>query len=151
MTIQEAYNFFTSLITETNKKTETKVYENFVDILFKLKSKKFSIDEMDYIETKLESFNLKSNPKNRKKYFKKALTEFEKYLKDTFYLTSKGYYTEYGIGLGSTFGVVLGVFIGERFDEGSSGIALGIGIGLLIGGFVGHHMDTKAKAAGKIL
>jgi len=150
MTLQEAYNFFESLKTETIKKSEIKVYEKFVYILSELKVREFSQDEIHSIETELVSLNLASNPENRKKYFKKALSKFEKYLKDTFSLTSKGYYAKLGITLGSTFGVVLGVLIGERFER-SLGISLGISIGMLIGIFVGRHMDSQAKAKGNML
>ncbi len=67
-----------------------------------MKIREFSKDEIQSIETELGNLSLKSNPENRKKYFKKALTKFEKYLKDTFSLTSKGYYAELGIALGMT-------------------------------------------------
>ena len=150
MTLQEAHNFFESLKTETTKKSEIKVYEKFLHILSELKIRAFSNDEIQAIETKLDRLNLKSNPENRKKYFKKALSTFEKYLKDTFSLTSKGYYAELGIALGMTWGVVAGVLIGERFEK-SLGISLGISIGLLIGILVGRHMDSQAKAAGNML
>ena len=107
MTLQEAYNFFEILKTETTKKYEIKVYEKFLHILSKLKFREFSKDEIQFIETELESLNLKSNPKNRKKYFKKALSKFEKYLKDTFSLTTKGYYSNLYSGLGLSFGFKL--------------------------------------------
>ncbi len=150
MTLQEAYNFFESLKIETTKKSEIKIYEKFLHILSELKIREFSEDEIQSIETELDRLNLESNPENKKKYFKKALTKFEKYLKDTFSLTSKGYYAELGIALGMTWGVVAGILIGERFEK-SLGISLGISIGMLIGIFVGRHMDSQAKAAGKML
>ena len=150
MTLQEAYNFFESLKIETTKKSEIKIYEKFLHILSELKIREFSEDEIQSIETELDNLNLKSNPENKKKYFKKALTKFEKYLKDTFSLTSKGYYAELGIALGMTWGVVAGILIGERFEK-SLGISLGISIGMLIGIFVGRYMDSQAKAAGKML
>ncbi|MCK5637774.1 MAG: hypothetical protein KAH67_03625 [Flavobacteriaceae bacterium] len=150
MTLQEAYNFFESLKIETTKKSEIKIYEKFLHILSELKIREFSEDEIQSIETELDRLNLESNPENKKKYFKKALTKFEKYLKDTFSLTSKGYYAELGIALGMTWGVVAGILIGERFEK-SLGISLGISIGMLIGIFVGRYMDSQAKAAGKML
>ena len=150
MTLQEAYNFFESLKTETAKKSEIKVYEKLLHILSELKIRDFSKDKIQSIEAELDSLNLKSNPENRKKYFKKALSKFEKYLKDTFSLTTKGYYTNIGITLGSSFGITLGIIIGERFEK-SLGIALGISIGMLIGIFVGSHMDSQAKTTGKML
>ena len=109
MTLQEAYNLFESLKTQTTRKSEIKVYEKFNHILSGLKIREFSKDEIQSIETELESFHLKSNPENRKKHFKKALTKFEKYLKDTFSLTSKGYYTKLYGGLGLSFGLLFGI------------------------------------------
>jgi hypothetical protein len=84
MTLQDAYNFFESLKIDTTRKSEIRVYEKFNYILSELKIRKFSKDEIQSIEDELESLDLKSNPENRKKYFNKALTKFEKYLKDTF-------------------------------------------------------------------
>ena len=150
MTLQAAYNFFESLKTETTKKYEIKVYEKFLHILSELKIREFSKDEIQSIETELESLNLKSNPENRKKYFKKALSKFEKYLKDTFSLTSKGYYTNTSVSLGILFGVVFGVLIGERFEK-SLGVSFGICMGLFIGAYIGRRKDAQAKAAGNML
>ena len=97
MKIQAAYNFFESLKTETTKKYEIKVYEKFLHILSELKIREFSKDEIQSIETELERLNLESHPENTKKYFKNALNKFEKYLKDAFSLTIKGYYAELGV------------------------------------------------------
>ena len=150
MTLQEAYNFFERLKTETTKKHEIKVYEKFLHVLSKLKNREFSKGEIQSIETELDRLNLKSNPENRKKYFKKTLSKFEKYLKDTFSLTSKGYYIERCVGYGVLFGVVAGVLIGERFER-SLGISFGICFGMFIGAFIGHRMDSQAEAAGNML
>jgi len=150
MKLQESYNFFESLRTETTKKYEIRVYEKFLHILTELKTRKFSKDEIQSIETELDSLNLKSNPESKKKYFKKALSKFEKFLKDTFSLTSKGHYAELCGGLGMLFGVVAGILIGER-SEKSLGIAVGISLGMLIGLFIGSQMDAKAKKENRVI
>lgn len=150
MTFKNAFNFLESLKTETTKKSEIKVYEKFLHILSELNHRTLSQNEIDAIETELESLNLESSGENRKKYFKKALTKFEKYLKDTFSLTTSGYYTERSIGYGVLFGVVAGVVFGERFEK-SLGLSLGICIGMFIGAFIGRYMDSQAKAAGNLL
>jgi len=150
LTLQEAYNFFESLTTESTNKSEIKVYEKFVYILSELKTRKFTEDEMESIEAELDSLNLNSDPENRIKYFKKALSKFEKYLKDTFSLTSKGYYTQIGIGLGSSFGILFGVVFLSSFER-SLGIALGLSIGMLIGLIIGQSMDAKAKSESRVL
>jgi len=150
MTLKNAYNFFESLKTKTTKKSEIKVYEKFLHILSELNHRALSPNEIDSIETELERLNLESSVANRKNYFKKALTTFEKYLKDTFSLTTNGYYTERSIGYGVLFGVVAGVLFGERFEK-SMGLALGISIGMFIGAIIGRRMDSQAKAVGNML
>jgi hypothetical protein len=150
MTLQEAYTFFESLKTETTKKFENKMYTQFIEILKKLENREFTTDEIQSIEAELDSLNLKSNPENRKKFFKKALSKFENYLKDIFSLTPKGYYTNLSVSLGVLFGVVFGVLIGERFER-SLGISFGICTGMFIGAFIGTRLDSQAKAAGNTL
>ena len=150
MTLQEAYNFSEGLKTETTKKHEIQVYEKFLHTLTRLKVREFSNDDIQSIEKELDRLNLKSNPENRKKYFKKALSTFEKYLKDTFSLTTKRYYTELGIALGASFGILFGVVFLSSWER-SMGISLGLIIGSGIGGAIGKSMDSQAKAAGKML
>ncbi|RED45269.1 hypothetical protein DFQ10_102137 [Winogradskyella eximia] len=150
MTLQEAYNYFKSLKTKTTKKSEIKVYNQFIDILKKLENREFTTDEFQSIEVELGNLNLKSNPDNRKKFFKKALTQFKNYLKDTFSLTTEGYYTKLSVSLGMLFGVAFGVIMGERFEK-SLGISFGICIGMFIGAYIGRRKDAQAKAAGNIL
>jgi len=150
MTLQEAYNFFENLSTETTKKYEIKVYEKFLHILSKLKNREFSKDEIQSIETEFDRLNLESNPGNRKKYFKKALSTFEKFLKDTFSLTTKRYYTELGISLGASFGILFGVVFLSSWER-SMGISLGLIIGSGIGGAIGRSMDAKAKSEGRMI
>ena len=150
MTLQEASHFFEKLKSETTSKTEIKVYNQFLDILKKLEKREFTTDEIQAIENELDHLQLKSNPENSKNFFKKALREFENYLKDTFSLTSRGYYTNLGVSLGLLFGVVAGVLIGERFER-SVGISFGICIGLFLGIYIGRRKDAKAEAAGNIL
>ena len=150
MTLQEAYNFFESLKTETTKKEELKVYEKFLHILNELKNREFSKEEIQSIETALENLNLKASPENRKKYFKKALSKFEKYLKDTFSLTSEGYYTNLYSGLGLSFGLLFGVAILSNLER-SLGISLGLIGGMLVGSIMGRKKDSQAKSAGNVL
>lgn len=150
MTLQEAYNFFESLKIETTKKSEIKVYEKFLHILTELKSREYSKDEIQSLEAELDNLNLESNPKNRKNYFKKALIQFEKYLKETFSLTSKGYYTSIGIALGTTFGIIFGIVFLSSFER-SMGITLGLSIGMFIGLIIGRSMDAKAISEGRVI
>lgn len=150
MTLQEAYNFFESLAKRTTNKSEIKVYEKFLHVLSELKKRDFSKVEIQSIEAELDRLKLESNPESRKKYFAKALSKFEKFLKDTFSLITKGYYTIIGIGLGSSLGILFGIVILSGLER-SLGIALGLSIGMLIGLIIGRNLDSQAKAAGKML
>lgn len=150
MTLKEAYNFFESLKIGTTKKSEIKIYRKFIHILTELESREFSKDETQSLEAELDSLNLASKSESRKKYFKRALIKFEKYLKDTFSLTSKGYYTNIGIGLGSSFGILFGIVVLSSLER-SLGLSLGLGIGMFIGLIIGRSMDIKAISKGRVL
>ena len=150
MTLQEAYNFFESLKIETTKKSEIRIYEKFLHILSELKNRDFTTDEIQSIETELDSLNLESNPENRRKYFGKALHKLNEYLKSTFSLIPGGYYITYGIAIGVAFGPVLGVLFGQFFEK-SLGISIGISIGIIVGLLAGQYLDYQAKAAGNVL
>ena len=149
MTLKNALNFFESLKTETTKKSEIKIYEKFIYTLTELKNREFSKNEIQSLETELDSLQLESNPENRKKFFKKALSKFENYLKDTFYLTNKGYYTQLYGGFGLSFGLMFGVAILSNF--GSLGLSLGLIGGMVVGSIIGRKKDTEVKAAGNML
>jgi len=150
MTIQEAYNFFESLRTETTKKYEIKVYKKFLHILTELKIRELSKDEIQSIETELDSLNLESNPENRKKHFKKALSIFEKYLKETFSLTTKEYYQRLYGGLGLVFGLLFGVVFLSNIERSLS-ISLCLIGGMVVGSIIGRQKDARAKADGRVL
>jgi hypothetical protein len=150
MTLQEANNFFESLKTETTKKYEIKVYEKFLHILTELKNREFSKDEIQSIETELENLHLDSNPENRKKYFKKAIGKFEKYLKESFSLTTKAYYQKLYGGLGLLVGMLFGVVFLSTLER-SLGISLGLVFGMVVGSLIGRNMDAQAKAAGNVI
>ena len=149
MTLLNAINFFERLKTESSKKSEIKVYNQFIDILKKLESRVLTSDEIQSIETELERLNLKSNPENRKKFFKKALRKFKTYLKDTLYLTTKGHYARLYGGLGLSFGILFGVAILSNL--GSLGLSLGLIGGMLVGSIMGRNKDSLVKAAGNVL
>lgn len=150
MTIQEAYNFIESLKIKTNNHSEIKIYNKFLDILSKLRTREFSTDEMQSLEAELDRFELGSNPEVGFKQIKKELAHFEKYLKETFSLITKSYYTNLGVGLGSSFGILFGVVFLSSMER-SMGIALGISFGMLVGVTIGRTLDAKAKSEGRVL
>lgn len=150
MTLKNAINFFESLEAETSSKSEIKVYQEFIKIITSLEKKGLSENEIQTIETELDRLNLKSNSLNRKKYFKIALSDFKKYLKDTFSLITEGYYTTFYGGLGLVFGLLFGVAILSNLER-SLGISLGLIGGMVVGSIMGRSKDSQAKISGKML
>ncbi len=150
MTLKNTINYFSKLVSETSKKSEIRVYEEFIQLIISLEKKNLSETEIQSIENELDALNFKTTTGNNKKYFTRALTQFKKYLKDTFSLTTKGYFTNLGIALGLSFGAALGVVFLPGFER-SLGISLGIGIGMLIGLIVGRYLDAQATVSGKVI
>ncbi len=150
MTLLKAIDDFENLLSETSKKSEIKIYNEFIQILRSLKKKNLSEVEIQSIEEKLDALDLNSVETINKRYFSQTLKQFKKYLKDTHSLTSKGHYTNLGVGLGASFGVLVGIVLLSSFER-SVGISLGISLGMLIGLIIGRNMDLKAKVSGKIL
>lgn len=150
MTIHDAETHFRGLLAETSKKSEIKIYEAFIQILTALKSRNLSEEETQSIETQLDTLFLTSHPVNRQKHYKKRLAQFKAYLKKEFSLITQAYYTNLGVGLGASFGVLFGIIFLSRLER-SGGIAIGISIGMLIGLLIGRHLDTQAKAEGRVM
>jgi len=150
MTLEEAQTFIESIKKGATKKDEIKVYDRFLHILTQLKARNLSKEETQSIEMELKFLNIKSNPKNRKKYIKQALNSFEKYLRDKFSLTLKGYYTRMGLFLGTCFGILFGITFLSSLER-SVGLSLGMSAGLLIGLLLGRRMDAKAEKDDRVL
>ncbi|MFT4734196.1 MAG: galactokinase [Arcticibacterium sp.] len=146
MTLNKACNLFESLISESDKKSAKKVYQEFIQILSSLESKDLSKIETQSIEQKLDALDLNSNSKKSRRYFSKALNQFKEYLKAEFSLITKGHYTALGMALGMCFGVAAGSLI-DRGMGTSSGLAIGMAIGVAIG----RYMDNEASKQGKVI
>jgi hypothetical protein len=147
MKINEASGLLKSLITETTKKSDIKVYQSFLGILTALKNRELTQEDVRSIEEELDILKLKAYPENRKKYLRRKRDEFKKYLKDEFSLISEGYYTSIGIGIGMTMGIAIGTSI----FGAESGVALGILFGMVIGLVIGRNMDNQAEKENRVL
>ena len=146
MTLKNALDHFKNLESKTTKKSEIKIYRKFIQILTSLENSDLLDSEIQSIEQQLDVLQLNANTTKNKK----ALKQFLKYLKDTFSLTPKGYYTNLGIGLGSSFGIIFGIVVLSNFER-SLGISFGIALGMLIGLVIGRNLDSQAKDAGKMI
>jgi len=146
MMINDATNFFENLLTQTEKKSEIKLYKNFIGILFDLKNRNLIKEQIRSIEEELELLKLNEIPLNKKKYVTRKLNEFKKYLKEEFSLISEGYYTGIGLALGTSFGIVIGTMFKETI-----GVSMGLGFGMLLGLIIGKTMDLQAEKQNRVL
>lgn len=150
MTLQNAIEHLKALQAKTSKKSEIKIYQKFIETLNSLEQKPLSESESKVIEAELEAIDQTPSPEKGAKYYRKAFNKFEKQLRDKLSLISKNYYTNLGVGLGSSFGVLVGVVFLSSLER-SMGIALGISLGMLIGLLIGRSLDSQAQNAGKVL
>lgn len=162
MTIDNALNFFESLLKKTDKKSEIKIYKYFIVILSDLKDRELTEEQFQSIEVALETLDLKSNPENKKKYFSKKLAEFKAFLKNEFSFTTEKYYTEigmvYGMMFGSGIGLSIGTGLGTAFGGSTGmiigmtiGLSIGTGIGMVFGMMFGARKDAEAKRHGRVI
>lgn len=150
MTIQDAKSLLNSAKTNADKKYEIKAYERFSHILTELSKRDLSAEDLQAIESNLDSLNFTPGVDIRTKDIRKALNNFEKFLNKRFSLVTPSYYTTIGIGLGISFGCAFGVIFMNSMGN-TSGIGIGIGVGLSLGIAIGYTKDAKAKAEGRVL
>jgi len=154
MKINEAIDFLKSLLNKTNEKSEIKVYGKFIGMLTDLKNKDLTETQLQSIEKELAALNLNTKTENQKKYIRKKLAAFEKYLRDQYSFVSEGFYTAMGVSLGLSFGAGLGLTIGTSIEAGvgtSIGLSMGAGIGMTFGIIIGATKDAEAKKQGRVL
>lgn len=138
MELKNAINIIEELESRTSKKSELKIYQEFIQILKKLEERELSETEIIAVEIELENLKLNSANADSKKRISLALNRFKKYLKDTLSLTTKSYYTKLGVGLGSSFGILFGVVFLSNMER-----SLGISLGLCFGMFIGLNYWEK--------
>jgi hypothetical protein len=149
MKIKETLNFFLNLKNNSVEKSEIKIYDKYIGILSDLKNRDLTQNQIQSIESELETLNLNAEPDNRKKYLKQKLSEFQKFLKDKLALVSEVYYA--GIGAGT--GIVLGSIFSMLFQSvlGAYSLLIGINGGMILGAILGGIRDSEAKKQGRVL
>ena len=154
MSINETIDFFNGLLGKSDNKSEIRLYKIYIAILSDLSKRDFTTEENLLINKELDSLNLKELSEIGKKFFRKKLIRFKKYLKQEHGLITEGHYTEKGIALGMTLGISLGISLGAALgltNRPSDGISYGLVIGMLIGMIVGRTKDAEAKKQGRVL
>ena len=154
MSINDTSELLNILLSQTDKKTEKKVYNGFIRTLSSLKKKDLTENQLQLIQEKLSSLNLKIKTENNKKYYKQKLSEFKIFLKKEFLFTTEKYYTELGMIYGMIFGTGIGLSIGTAINPvlGTSiGLSVGTGVGMVLGMVYGARKDADAKRQGRVI
>lgn len=150
MTLQEARIYFEKLKSDNSKKREKKVFEQYIHIISELEKRSFSADDIQLINKELAKIISEVPHEKNRRYFKKELESFKSFLKDTFSLTIKGYYTSKGVEYGMIFGMLCGlIFLSSR--DSSFGIAIGLSLGMCAGVLIGRSLDQKATKAATVI
>jgi hypothetical protein len=154
MNLNETSELLNSLLSETDKKSERKVYSCFIRTISSLKNRDLTKDQSRLIQEKLSSLDLKATSENRKKFYKHKLSEFKTFLKNEFSFTPEKYYTEIGMVYGIMFGAGIGLSIGTAIKPtlGTSiGLSIGTALGMVFGMVYGARKDAEAKRQGKVI
>ena len=75
MGINETLVFFQNLKTNTNEKSEIKLYDKYILILTNLKNRDLTETQILNIETEFEKLNLNAEAENKIKYLKKKFEQ----------------------------------------------------------------------------
>ena len=142
MNIEETTELLNTLLIQTSKRSEKKIYNCFIGTLASLKKKDLAEHQTLLIEEKLSSLDLKATTDNRKKYFKQKLADFKEFLKIEFSFTSAQHYTEIWMVYGVIFGTSIGTAIGS-----STGTSLGMAFGMMYGA----QKDAEAERQGRVV
>lgn len=149
MEIKDTLNFFMNLKSNSIEKSEIKLYDKYIGILLDLKNRNLTQNQIQTIESELETLNLKTESVNRNKYLSQKLPEFKKFLKDKFNLVSEGYYAGIGTGNGIVLGSIFSLLL--YYVLGIYAMLIGVVGGMLLGSFLGGIRDSKAKEQGRVL
>lgn len=132
--------FLKKQLSKTNEKSEIKTFEKFITLLYKLKEKDLSPEQMEGIKSYIQYLELEKIPSFSNEIFKQKLTNFKKYLKNKLRFVPNNYYTTWTLSFGLSFAI--GFSIQRNIDYS---IKIGvISIALLIIG-IGIIMDLRIK------
>tara|TARA_B100000809_G_scaffold245861_1_gene273247 strand:+ start:2291 stop:2743 length:453 start_codon:yes stop_codon:yes gene_type:complete len=147
MTLKKSKVFLKTLISESNKSKEIKIYKKFIDVLTSIENREFSTYQIELIEKELTILNLKQPAKNKKRHIKQKLNQFVEYLDSEYSLILEDHYADLGMKIGLVLGMALGTFLLRN----SGGSAIGMCFGILIGFGIGKYMDKEAAKQNQVL
>lgn len=89
MHINEATKFFHNLLSKAVHKSEIKIYENFIGILFDLENRDLTKEQIQTLETELEKLALITYPGIKKNTLNKNLPPLRSFYKKSYLLFQK--------------------------------------------------------------
>ncbi len=125
----------------SSEKSELKVYNKFIGLLSALENRNLTTTQIQSIEEKLNGLAFYTETGDRKKFFRKELAEFEKFLRIEHSLIPEGYFMGYGM--------IWGLFAGTLFQF-HFGVYAVIG-GVITGMVIGAVMDSMAQKQGRVI
>jgi len=150
MTLQDASLYFKNLITTQTKEREQKIYKQFIKLIFALEQHGLSDTEVLRIEQQLDALQLTTSLKNKKRFFNLKLQKFKSYLRNQHGLVNKDHYSNTGLAMGMSFGMLAGLIFGESlgFDNG---LIVGMVFGMTLGIIIGKNKDAEAARQNRVL
>lgn len=142
--IKSTIIFLKKQLSKTNKKSEIKTFEKFIEILNKLKEKDLSLEQTEGIESFIKYLELEKIPSFSNELFKEKLGKFKKYLKNKLRFVPNNHYTTLGISFAIPFAIGFGIADGISMTIKIvviSVVLLVIGLGII--------MDIRMKRQGR--
>lgn len=132
--------FLKKQLSKTNKKSEIKTFEKFIDILNKLKEKKLSQKQIEGIESYIKYLELEKIPSFSNEMFQQKLIQFKKYLKNKMRFVPNNYYTIWASSFAISFAV--GFSVQNKIDLN---IKIGVISAALLLIVIGIILDARIK------
>lgn len=97
--------YLKKLLSKTTDKSEIKTFNNFIEILSRLREKNLSDKQKEETESFIQYLELEKVPSFNNADFKKKLIEFKKFLKARLRLVPTNFYTTWAFSFGFSFAV----------------------------------------------
>ncbi len=150
MKIHQASEIFKDLLSETDKKSDKKIYQQLLGVLAHLKERDLTEEQLRAIEVEIGGLTLERPPASNLSHLKRDSRRFMKFPRDKLSFISEGHYLALGMGFGVAFSAAFGTII-EHFFGISAGAGIGMGMGMIVGMIIGIYMDKEAEKLNRLL
>ena len=138
--------FFKKLLSKTNKKTEVKIFKNYISLLTELKKKELAEEQYTTIESYLKFLELEKIPSYSIDLYKDRLKKFKKHLKSNLKFVPNNLYGSLSISFAVPFAISFWVQ-----KNLSTQFKLIVSILCIMIIAIGHFVDYRIKKQGRSL